>query len=253
MTARDIAVAQAIVSCHETFPPTARPRFGQIAILRDGPGGGLQTTFGAHQATDRSDSLDKIIVRFRELAIAAHGELWDDLTLADDLEVYLPRLAQNTPLSCAALARDAQFLDLLKRSATDPLMKQAQQDVFDEHYMKPALAALEGSKWVEALSLAVIYDMMIHGGWAMMRDETKNGSDERSWIKTCVQTRHWHLAHAGQRGSKFGNPLLRNTVYRMKTFETAINSDNWGLATPIRTGNGVTIIEADVESWMEAA
>lgn len=252
MKPRDIAVAQAVVSAHETVPPTARPRFAQIAVMRDGPGGGLQTTFGAHQATDRADSLDKIIVRYRELAIEKHGEMWDDLTLADDLEVYLPRLAQNTPLSCASLAKDQVFLDLLKRSAADPLMKQAQQDVFDKNYMLPALAAVTGSGWREPLSLCVVYDSMIHGSWSRIRDEVTRGGGEREWIKAYVQTRHWHLAHAGQKGSKFGNPLVRNTVYRMKTFEEAINDGNWQMVAPLRTGNGLTIFEADVESWMEA-
>lgn len=255
MDERSICVAKAIVSCHETFPPTPRPRYGQIAVLRDGPGKSLQVTFGAHQATDRADSLDKIIRRFRELAIDAYGDDWDEKTLADELAEYLPELAKNTPESCASLARDPAFRKLLERSAGEPLMAQAQDDVFDVHYMRPAIAAVEGSGWSEPLTLAVVYDSMIHGSWERLRDKVHE-KFERPWIRSYVATRHFHLAHAGSRLSVFGNPLLKSTTYRMRTFQDQIALQNWGLLTepkPIRTGNGAFVTEADVDAWRHSA
>lgn len=242
-------VAKALVSCHETYPPTARPRYGQIAVMRDGPAKSLQVTFGAHQATDRADSLDKILVEFRRLAIAVHGELWDDLTLADELVAYLPRLAENTPQSCAALARDRTFVALLERSAADPLMAEAQDNVFDRDYMKPALAAVQGSGWVDNISLALVYDLMIHGSWPATRDRVHGNRSERDWVRSCVDTRHYHLSTAGSGNSIFGNKLLRATTYRMRTFRMAIAQGNWQLATPFTTGNDATVTEADVDAW----
>lgn len=241
--------AKALVSCHETFPPTARPRYGQLAVMRDGPSKSLQVTFGAHQSTDRANSLDAILVEFRRLAIETHGELWDDLTLADELATYLPRLAENTPQSCASLARDRVFLSLLERSAADPLMAEAQDNVFDRDYMRPALAAVQGSGWVDNLSLALIYDLMIHGSWPATRDLVHGARSERDWIKSCVDTRHYQLSIAGSGHSIFGNKLLRATVYRMRTFRELIRTGNWQLATPFTTGNGATVYEADLEAW----
>lgn len=253
MDERSINVARAIVSCHETFPPTARPRYGQLARLPDGPGGGMQVTFGAHQATDAANSLDLIITKYRDLAIAKHGVQWEGLSLADELCIYLPVMARNTASSCKQLAEDRDFLDLLVRSAADPLMRQAQDDVFDVHYMRPALEAVEGSGWVEPLSLAVVYDSHIHGGWRRLRDKVHEQT-EHQWIRSYIGTRHFHLANAGRKtGSIFGNPLLRNTTYRMRTFSDATAANNWKLETtgpkPLRTGNGVIITEADVDAW----
>lgn len=245
-------MSEAIVSCHETFPPTPRPRFGQIARLPDGPGGVVQVTFGAKQATDRSDALDKIIEMYRDISILEHAERWRDVTLADELVTYLPRLAQNTPLSCAGLARDKSFLDLLARSSTDPLMREAQMRVFAEFYMKPSIAIFQSMGWQDALSLAVIYDSKIHGSFAAIRDLVLS-APEREWIRSYVETRHWHLANAGRMKSYFKNPLLRNTTYRMKTFEDAIQAQNFDLLTPVKTGNGVTILERDVDEWRTAA
>lgn len=249
----DICTPQAIVSCHETFPPTPRPRHAQLAVMRDGPSKSLQVTFGAHQSTDRSDSLDAIIKRYRTLAQERHGDAWRHATLADELEGYLPALAENTAASCARLARDHRFLGLLVESAGDPLMRLAQDQVFNEKYMAPALQIMESMGWVEPLTLAVLYDSKIHGSYGAVRDKTMSNANERIWIPSYVATRHFHLGHAGERVSVFGNRLLRSTVYRMKTFETLLAENNWGLETPITTGNGARIEAADVEAWRTAA
>lgn len=248
-----ICAAQAIVSCHETFPPTPRPRHAQLAVMRDGPQKSLQVTFGAHQATDRADSLDAIIKRYRTLAQDRHGDAWRHATLADELEGYLPVLAENTAASCARLARDNRFLGLLVESAGDPLMRLAQDQIFNEKYMAPALRIMDSMGWVEPLTCAVLYDSKIHGSYDPVRDRTTHNADERIWIPSYVTTRHYHLAHAGERSSVFGNRLLRSTVYRMKTFQALIAHNNWGLETPIVTGNGARIEAEDVEAWRIAA
>jgi hypothetical protein len=146
-TPRNKATARAIACTNESYPPTARPNYATWATLPDGPGGARQVTFGAHQATDRSDSLDKIVRRYRDLAIETHGEQWDDLTLADELAAYLPLMAENTALSCARLAADPKAKALFLRAAADPLMQRAQEEIFERYYMRPAIEALQGSGW----------------------------------------------------------------------------------------------------------
>lgn len=246
---RAINAARAIVSTFETYPPTARPNYSQLAVLPDGPGHAMQVTFGAHQATDRADSLDKIIRRYAELALArGEGALNPEwLDGAEMLTVYLPRLAKNTPASCADLASDADFKMLLRRVSTDPLMHQAQNEVFDRDYMQPALAAVGGSGWFLPLSLAVVYDSMIHGGWRRLRDRVHAGS-ERDWISSYVAVRDANLASAGTERSIFDNKMLRNTVYRTATLRRLIHDNNWDLATPF-VAHGVQVTEDDISAW----
>lgn len=248
-SARAINAARAIVSTFETYPPTARPNYAQLAVLPDGPGRVLQVTFGAHQATDRADSLDEIIKRYAALALErGEGALNPEwLDGAELLTVYLPRLAKNTPQSCADLATDADFKTLLKRVSTDPLMHQAQNEVFDENYMRPAIAAVEGSGWIEPLSLAVVYDSMIHGGWRRLRNKVQPAG-EHEWISRYVAVRDANLANAGGDHSIFDNKLLRNTVYRTATLRNLIHANNWHLATPF-VAHGVTVTEDDISAW----
>lgn len=234
-----INAARAIVSTHETYPPSARPKYATLAILHDGPSKALQVTFGAHQSTDRANSLDAIIQLYRDLTKAAG--IPDEETLADELSTYLLLLAENTPQSTKALATDEDFTSLLVRSAADPLMQRAQNEVFDRNYMAPAIAAVEGSGWVEPLSLAVVYDSMIHGGWSRVRDKVTKGLTERGWIASYVAARQHWLATAS-------NPLLHGTVYRMKTFRDLIGAGNWDLVPPF-IAHGVKITEDDIDAW----
>jgi chitosanase len=242
-------VTRCIISCHETMPPRPIPNYAQIARLPDGPGNVVQVTFGAHQATDRSDSLDNILKEYRRLAQEKYAGQWAAQSLADELEVYLPELAVNSPASCKALAQNERFVDLLKLAAQDPLMAQAQENVFEVHYFEPALEAVIGSNWVEPLSLAVVYDSMIHGSWAKIRDRIPVELDERAWIARYVTTRRWHMSTAGSQASIWSRRLLRRTVYRMDTFGVLIDKGNWNLDTPIRTGNGGIVKETDLAHW----
>lgn len=242
-----INAAKAIVSTFETFPPRATPGYAQLALLHDGPNAALQTTFGAHQATDRANSLDAILRRYRDLAQAKYGELWHEETLADELETYLPALAENTGASTSRLAKDKTFTGLLVRSAADELMQQAQNEVFDENYMRPALAAVTGSGWTHPLSLGVVYDSHIHGSWAKLRDRVA-AAEETVWISNYVTLRRVNMEQAGTGHSIWSNRLLRNTTYRMDTFRALIAANNWELATPLKA-HGVTITEDDVNAW----
>lgn len=235
-------VARAITSCHETGKP--RPNYAALARLPDGPGGVLMVTFGAHQATDRADSLDAILVRFRDLAIATHGRGWEILSVADELAEYLPRLATNTAASCLRLAQDLRFLDLLRRSASDPLMRRAQEEVFEERYMQPVVDACDASGFVEPLTIALMYDLEIHGARAATLKRVAP-APERTWVKDVVDVRRANLANAGGRGSFFRNPILRRTTYRMDTFDRLVAAGNWSLELPI-AAHGATIRETDI-------
>lgn len=243
-----INASRAIVSTFETYPPRATPGYAQLALLKDGPNAALQVTFGAHQATDRANSLDAILRRYRDLAREKFGDQWEEETLADELEAYLPALAENTGASTSRLAKDKTFTGLLVRSAADSLMQRAQNEIFDEGYMKPALEAVNGSGWQHPLSLAVVYDSLIHGSWAKLRDRVDPAGEE-VWISNYITLRRVNMEQAGPGGhSIWSNRLLRNTTYRMDTFRALIRANNWELAAPFMA-HGVTITENEINAW----
>lgn len=232
---RDKAAVRAIISVFETGKARGNP--GAVAVLRDGAG----ISYGMHQATHKSGSLYKVVYWYCHL----NG------MFANDLTPYLPRL-KNTAVRQQCAADDTLKRLLRQAGEHDPIMRQAQDAVFDRDYMTPAIDAVEGSGWNLPLSLAVVYDSHIHGGWKKVRDKvTLENSSEKEWITRYVTTREWHLANAGRSGSVFQPKdrrhaeLLRSTVYRMDTFRALIKADNWQLTTPF-VAHGVAVQEENL-------
>lgn len=234
-TPRQKAACRAILSTFETLPPTSRPKYSEFAVLRDGAG----ISYGAHQGTDRSDALDKIVA----LYVDRRGLLSEDLAKYD--------FSDDSAAGLARRAKDPQLRDLLTRAGDDPVMQAAQEEVFEVHYMRPAIAAWAGSGFVESLSLAVLYDSMIHGSYATIRDLVPS-ANERLWIPKYLGRRRREFSIAGTPGARFKNPILRNTLYRQDTFLALIARGNWALETPFLS-HGVTVHEDDLILLPEAA
>lgn len=220
-TDRDKAAVRAIVSIFETGRP--RGNYAAVAVLDDGAG----ISYGAHQATDRSNALDAIVRRYVERGGKFAGRL----------SPYLAQFALNTPQSIARLGRDAALRSVLKKAAEEKLMRQIQDEVFDEKYMQPAIEAAEGSGWIYPLSLAVVYDSFIHGSWSRIRDGVPAGLPEKQWIARYVRERRAWLMSIGR---------LRKTVYRMDALQYLIDQQCWQLATPFRV-RGLTVTDEHLE------
>jgi chitosanase len=191
----------------------------------DGTRGKRQITFGAKQTTEQSN-LNKLI----EMYIAANG------LFADEFKTYLPKIGVES------LVNDSIFIDLLKLTGSDPIMKDTQDAFFNEVYMIPARKWFDENGFTLPLSIAVIFDSFIHSG--KIRDDIRNmkgftevppakGGNEKTWIEQYVIAREQWLL-------KRSDPILRLTVYRMKTFKAAIKADNWDLKKPLYA-NGLTI------------
>src|ERR1051325_11220081 len=133
---RDIAEVKAVVSVFETGKPLGDP--GAIAVLDDGAG----FSCGVHQAPHCSGSLFKVIKRYTELSGVAPITQQPDHP-AFRLSAYLKILSDRSPAARQMLVRQhgADFRKWWKVAALDPVMRQAQEEVFDVNYMKPALAA----------------------------------------------------------------------------------------------------------------
>lgn len=225
-TKRDKAAVKALVSCHETGKPVSN--YSAFVVLNDDAG----ITFGAHQGTHKSGTLYKIVKMYCDVS---------DSDTSKKLEKYLSGL--KIPSKRHEFAKDKTLKSLLIKSGSEPAMRFAQDKVFEVNYLDPALQAVSGSGWVTPLALAVVYDSMIQGGWTRVRDRVK-GADEKSWIKNYVAARRKWLGSSSKQ-------VVRNSVYRMTTFENLIAKGNWDLDVPF-TVHGVRITNEHLNVWIEA-
>ena len=212
-----------ILSIFETGRIPTPGAYSTCTILADGAG----ISYGKHQCTDKAGSLDLVVKRY----IAKKGKH------ADELAEFLPQLATNESSKVPPKGPHPHWLEslmnTLKIAGADPLMQQAQDEVFDEHYWAPAANMCKDMGLVHALSWAVIYDTCIHSGPGMvagMRSKFAavppvKGGDEKLFIKQYLQAREDWLKSSA-------NELVRRTTYRMDAFQDLVALGNWDLKTP---------------------
>ena len=206
--------AEAIVNIFETG--SVLGDYGHVTLL---PGDLGQLSFGRSQVTLTSGTLASLIQEYCALGNARFGP---------QLSPFLSRLAAAS----ASLNTNRHFHNLLRASADDPVMRQIQDQFFDQHYWRSAANSARIMGITTPLGIAVVYDSRIHGSWSRMRRRT-NGAvgllstiGEKKWIKAYVQERKdWLANHRIQ--------ILRNTVYRMNTFSQMIALGLWSLEIPI--------------------
>jgi chitosanase len=212
-TERDKAAARAILSVFETGKEQGDP--SAIAVLDDGAG----VSFGLHQATHQSGSLEAVLREFARLA---------PVHQASALK-WAEQLSNRTPGNVVAVGRNAAFKTWLRQAGVTAEMKAAQENVFDENYMNPALAECARCDFVEPLSLAIVYDAYIQGGWAKCRDNTnfqhKRAVPEKQWITDYLNVRTAYL-----KGLK--SKAAQASVYRPQAFQALVRTGNWSLKTP---------------------
>lgn len=216
-------VIDAVLSIFETGQLPNPDSYSTCTVLADGAG----ISYGKHQCTDRAGSLDEVVKRYIELG----G------TKADDLKLFMPHLASNAsakvdPKRTPTWLRD--LISILKLAGRDPLMQQAQDEVFDRDYFHPALNHAKRIGLTTALGLLVVYDTCIHSGpgrvdthrAAFPEKSPAAGGDEKAWVLAYIRTRRAWLA-----ANK--NPLVQKTVYRQDAMLELIKAGNWDLKTPI--------------------
>ena len=228
ITAEQKRACKAIVSIFETGKAAGNP--AACTILPDGAG----ISYGAHQATDAADSLDAILVAYLRLGGAMQAEAREVLALVQaDISTRYRSISSASPGVVRAV-------DLLRKMGADPVMAQAQEEVFERLYWQPAQDQAEGMGLIEPLSWAICYDTAIHsgpGGIAKIRARFAalppiRGGDERVWAKAYVEARRAWLASRGG--------IVASTVYRMDAFLALMAAGRWDLALPL-TVRGVVI------------
>lgn len=223
---RDKQAARVIVSIFETNRKAGNP--AALAVLDDGAG----ISYGMHQATHRSGTLAKVVEQYILLAGKEAGAL----------AAHLPGLKRIDDDSVAHAATSGGLKVLLKSAGADPVMRQAQLEVFDRDYLNPAIQQCETRGWTLPLSLTIVYDSHIQGSWARVRDRVSlrvgRTASEQEWMREYLHQREEFLLSLPKQSQK-------NSVYRPRDLRQLADLQNWQLAAPMRV-HGVTILEADL-------
>lgn len=219
----------AIVNIFETGRPTGD--YVACVVLNDGAG----VSYGFAQFTHRSGSLYTVVERY----LANGGQIGRDV-----LAAALPLLSSSQASAIVELSGNTRFKNALRSAAVTREMKEAQQFVATERYLKPAIVICERLRFTLPLSLAVVYDSVVHGSWERVAErvtvaastaKTAKGVTlaEKAWITAYVRRRHAWLTAIVR---------LRSTTYRTKFFLDQIAIGNWELRTPL-TVHGVRLSE----------
>lgn len=214
--------AIAIVNIFETSRPFGN--FAACVVLDDGAG----ISYGISQFTHRSGSLLDVV----ETYLALGGTVG-----ADVIWNQLASLKMRTKAAIDTLAADDRFRNALRQAAATPEMREAQWKVTIDRYMAPAERECLERGFVQPLSLAVVYDSMIHGSWQRLAATISERTEER-WITDYVRGRHQWLS---------GIARLRATTYRTRFFLGQIAISNWQLKLPV-TVNGHRLTASAIAS-----
>jgi chitosanase len=156
--------------------------------------------------------------------------------LAEDFAPYLATMGRD-----ATLANDVRFKNLLREAGTEPAMKEAQEECFDELYLEPAFEWAGKYGFTLPLSYLVITDSFLHSGSmlpslmnAFPEKKPVAGGDEKTWINEYLNARkNWLENHS--------NKILNNTVYRVNCYLIELAKGNWDLNSGSLVMNGTQV------------
>lgn len=138
----------------------------------------------------------------------------------------------ETKMRDGALWQDTAFLKALGAASVEEAMRDAQDEVFKEVYLTPALEWADSRGFKLPLSYAVAVDSYLHSGqmtkWlvASFPEPTPaNGGDEKVWMKAYLEARlAWFTRVSGD---------LHTCMFRPQFFLGEIAANNWELHCPL--------------------
>lgn len=228
-----------IVSVFETGKIPGVDAYSCCTILSDGAG----ISYGAHQATAKSGSLQFVIDEYLNLG-GLHAQ-----TIRD----ALPGLASS--LTCRSADRAPMYarklMNALSAAGSDPRMQAAQDAVFDREYWGPASAEAGKLGLVTALGHLILYDTAIQSGPSRIGKLRPmfpakppsavfgSGASEAVWLTQFLGAREKFLTTFTSSDSE-RQTLVRRTVYRVIALETLVIGKAWSLTGPL-TVRGVRV------------
>ncbi len=214
ITSTQVQTAQAIVNIFETDHVLGD--YSAVTLLAGDTG---QLTYGRSQTTLQSGGLGKLVRQYR----ANCGAVF-----ADMLAPFQGDLDNKNP----TVNGDWHLHNLLRACADDPVMRDTQDEFFDQDYWQRAVRSANSLGISMPLGLCIVYDSIVHGSWQLIRRRTINvvgypgDVDEQQWLSEYVKQRRQWLANQSRR-------ILRKTTYRMNVFQQLISSKEWALQLPI--------------------
>lgn len=178
----------------------AETDYKTIYLYSDGNKGRKQVTL-ARGFTQDGGNLGKVLDRYVSLGGSR----------ASFFNPYIKKMGDGN------LYKDTDFLKTLSACAVEVAMQKAQDEVFEECYINPALEWATKNGFVRSLSIAVIVDSFLHSGTippflqAKFKEKTpSNGGEEKAWIFQYLVARfNWFSSSKG---------ILRSCVFRPKFF-----------------------------------
>lgn len=217
----------AIVSIFETGKLPSDAAYSAAVILDDGAG----ISFGFHQTTAAS-GLSALLEEYDR-----RGGIY-----ARRLRPYLWQVHQTQSFRSDSVLPEwaVNLMTLLRLAGADPIMQEAQNELFDRAYWKPATAYAASIGLDLALSHLAVYDTWIHSGGGRVAELRRGfaelppakGGDEITWTVQFLEARKdWlerftHKDAAKQR-------LVRSTVYRVDSLIKLAHAAAWDLTPPL--------------------
>ncbi|MEQ1494520.1 MAG: chitosanase [Novosphingobium sp.] len=237
ITSEQWRAIDSIVSIFETGKLPAAESYSTCTILPDGAG----ISYGKHQATARSGSLQEILTAYmdREPDIAP--------TSGPVEMAALLRESRSYSSEAAASAGVRGLMEFLRRAGTDPKMVAAQDAVFAIRYWAPAVEICRNLGLVTALSHLTVYDVLIQSDaarLAMLRNDfaespPARGGNERKWTSSFNSARRAWLENFRSADTARARAINRS-AYRAIALEQLCATGKWDLNLPL-TVRGVTI------------
>lgn len=218
--------AEQVISSFENG--TTDIQYAYIANLQDGRG----YTAGRAGFTTGTSDLLAVIRRYTALKPG------------NELARYLPALV--TINGSDSLAGLDGFPAVWQRTAnTDPLLRQVQDEFFDELYFTPAMARAKSAGVATPIGQLIILDTAVqHGigndpdGLPAIIDETirHNGKAGKSvsevvWLEKFLASRRQHLTNASNVATR---QAWKESAPRIDALKMILDAGNYGLETPLR-------------------
>lgn len=189
--------------------------YDEVAFL---PGDSGRLSYGITQCSNSSGNLYLLIREY----IIRKGQFADEFK-----DKYLRLLMERDE----SLDVSKEFSALLKLAAKDEVMKATQDDFQKKRFLNPAKARLSSMGFSLPLTLAIITDSYVHGGFDIVLNRMKKqgASIPKNEKVFCVE---YLKARVNWLRSKGG--ILSQTVYRAATFQALANAGRWNLSGPFK-------------------
>jgi chitosanase len=204
--------ALSIINIFETSRPMGD--HSAVAVLDDGAG----ISYGMAQFTHRSGSLAAVVDAYLETNCPVSRDVFLEMR---------PLLEQRSEIAISRLASRSRFKNALREAAKTEEMKAAQRETAFRLYLGPAIDICEKRGFTLPLSLAVVYDGVVHGSFDLIARKVPRNEHvrtEKDWISSYVRRRHLWLTNIAR---------LKKTSYRTRFFLEQIFAGNWELRLPL--------------------